>query len=73
MITDGKYIVAVSEVDASYENIIDAINRKPEDPDGYCYRLRADTLEWELLELPPVQDSDPTAEEVLDIIMGVSE
>jgi len=73
MITDGAYIVAVSEADASYANIIGVINRKPEDPDGYCYRLRADTLEWELVEIPPAQDTDPTAEEILNIIMGVSE
>lgn len=34
-------------------------------PHGYQYRLRADTLEWELVEMPPVEpeDEEATAED----------
>lgn len=39
-------------------------------PSGYTYKLRADTLEWELVELPPMPEPEPTAEELLDIILG---
>ena len=30
----------------------------PTPPDGYDYHPRADTLEWELVELPPAPDPD---------------
>ena len=39
---------------------------KPCAPDGYTYKLRADTLEWELVELPPEPDpgeDEATAED----------
>ena len=43
-------------------------------PDGYIYRLRSDTLEWELAELPPASDpmeEDIAAEEALSQIQEV--
>ena len=44
---------------------------RPEAPDGYQYLLRADTLEWEMVEIPHDDDLDDS--EALDILMGVSE
>ena len=58
------------------DNIFSLMLRKPADPDGYQYKLRADTLEWELVELPPVEPEPPTIEdkaEAYDILMGVNE
>lgn len=75
-VTDG-YIFAVSidhgaqEIDkAEYDAIIALIHNRPAPPDGYDYRLRADTLEWELVELPPVasEADELTAEEIVAAI-----
>lgn len=56
-----------------YNAIMLAISSKPKDPAGYTYRLRADTLEWELVELPPEPEPEPTTEdkaEAYDILIG---
>lgn len=60
----GEYIVALSTgggveiTESEYNTIMQKIQNKPGDPDGYQYRLRADTLEWELVELPPMPSED---------------
>lgn len=43
--------------EAEYNEILTAIRSAPAAPDGYAYLLRADTLEWELVE-EPVEDPD---------------
>ena len=53
-----------------YNTIRETIHTKPADPDGYTYMLRADTLEWELLELPPVPQEDPTDEDIINTLFG---
>ena len=85
MIKDkNNYIKSYGEATAVHEefDVIDAdqfgaiqtaIDNKPQDaPDGYQYRLRADTLEWELAELPaePEPSEDVDDSEALDIILG---
>lgn len=80
-VLDGDYIfgigtngndsvTAISE--AEYNNLLSLIQSAPSALDGYTYKLRADTLEWELVELPPVDPSDEDIpdEEALDIILG---
>lgn len=38
---------------------------------GFAYRLRDDTHEWELYEMPVLEESeDLTAEEALELIVG---
>lgn len=37
-------------------------SEKPTAPDGYTYKLKADTLTWELVELPPIEDDDEATE-----------
>lgn len=68
--------VVKSAVSEEYAEQIEVLFRnKPTDPEGYQYRLRADTLEWELVELPPVPEYEPTIEdkaEAYDILMGVN-
>lgn len=72
MIIHNGYIVAIERTDDNYDELMGKIHTIPEAPEGFCYRLRADTLAWELVELPdepPVED-EPTAEEIVDILLG---
>lgn len=53
-IVDG-YIVAYQsqgDDDKDYQEAIKVMESRPTPPQGYDYRLKADTLEWELYELP---------------------
>lgn len=81
MLNDG-YIVSVGDISSTITNdnvvvigeaekniLVDKFNSKPTAPEGYVYKLKADNLEWELIEIPPEPD-DPTAEETLSIILG---
>ena len=70
MITYGNYVLAIEKTDRNYEELKEKIRNRPQNPTGYTYKLRADTLEWELVELPLIPEPDPTAEELLDIILG---
>lgn len=76
---DDNYILSVSTgtgitkiTESEYNAIMQKIRTRPTDPDGYTYKLRADNLEWELVELPPIEpaDDDLTADEALNIILG---
>lgn len=51
--------------ETEYNDIMQKIQNKPGDIDGYAYKLRADSLEWELVELPPVETETLTDEEAL--------
>ena len=70
LIIDG-YIAALSTgggmeiTESEYSTIMQKIQNKPVDPNGYQYRLRADNLEWELVELPPIEPEPLTEEEAL--------
>lgn len=67
---DGEYIDYIStgygrtEIsEQEYNAILDIIRNAPASQEGYAYKLRADTLEWELMELPPEpQPSEDPAE-----------
>ena len=70
LILDG-YIAALSTgggieiTESEYSTIMQKIQNKPVDPNGYQYRLRADNLEWELVELPPIEPEPLTDEDAL--------
>lgn len=67
--TNGPDTVpAVTE--AEYEELLSVIRNAPSAPEGYAYLLRADTLTWELTELPPEPEPEPTAEDILDTLFG---
>ena len=82
VIFDG-YILGVGEVDfggnvdeAEFNELTDLFHSAPSAPDGYTYKLRADNLEWELVELPEPEEEEPTIEdkaEAYDILMGEEE
>lgn len=47
-----------------YDKISALIHNIPKDaPSGYGYRLRADNLEWELCELPVVEEAEDENED----------
>lgn len=71
------YIAAAGKIgngcqitDEEYREIMSAVEKIPTAPIGHVYKLRDDTLEWELVELPPMPEPEPTAEELLGIILG---
>ncbi len=58
--SNGRYLDYLSKgygqeeiSEAEYNEILSIIRTAPTPPDGYVYSLRADTLEWELVEAPP--------------------
>ena len=76
MLDDG-IIIAVGEniageeiSETEYNAILSALSDRPTAPSGYEYALRADTLEWELVELPPEPEHDLPPEEALAILLG---
>jgi len=79
-VEENGYIIAITTAwvgaeltESEHAAIRQRIQNKPTDPDGYTYKLRADNLEWELVELPPAPEYEPTVEdkaEAYDILMG---
>ena len=66
MITDNNgYIVGLTGAESDYDRIKALFLLKPKAPSGYTYKLRADNLEWELVELPPIEPEPLTDEEAL--------
>lgn len=70
IVMDG-YVSAISLLigeeitEPEYNTIMQKIQNKPTDPEGYTYKLRADNLEWELVELPPIEPEPLTDEQAL--------
>lgn len=50
--------ISKTEYDAIYQKI----QNKPQNSDGYQYKLRADDLEWEMVELPEPEPIEEDAE-----------
>lgn len=70
IISVGVNIVGEEITEEEYNAILSRINSAPTAPSGYTYKLRADTLEWELVELPPMPEPELTDEEALEILLG---
>ena len=79
-IQDG-YIVAIGTgggggveiTESEYESIMAVIQDKPEQTETTDYHLRQD-LTWEEYErIEPPDESEPSAEEVVDILLGGSD
>ena len=60
-ISNGLSLAEVSE--SEYAALVEVVHNKPFAASGYTYKLRADNLEWELVELPPVPEEEATAED----------
>ena len=64
MIVIDGYVIAVEKNDKNYSELAKIIKNKPKDPDGKINRLKFETLEWELVELPPMpEDEEATIED----------
>ena len=46
-----------------YNKILDKINNHPSAPEGFTYRLTT-ALEWELAELPPIENNEEFEEDI---------
>ena len=63
---DNGYIIGVQEssgdggniTELEYNDLVLKIQSKPVAPIGYCYKLRAENHEWEMVELPEPIDED---------------
>lgn len=72
-VENDNYIIGVGQNQATtggiskteYDQISTQINNKPDNPPDRIYKLRADTLEWELVELPPIEPEPMTDEDAL--------
>ena len=84
MINDG-YIVSVGEITSTIINenvveineveentLVNLFNNKPIAPEGYNYKLNANELKWELVEIPP-EPEEVTDTEALRILLGDEE
>lgn len=69
-VVNGNYIASIGEAEREIETAISEercleikrrVGMHPDAPDGFQYRLRADNLEWELVELPPAPAEDDAA------------
>ena len=54
-----------------YEALCHAVDNMPQDTETVSHRLKTD-LAWEAFEIEPVEE-DPTAEELLDVLLGEDE
>ena len=45
--------------EAEYNKLLSIIHNRPIPPDGYDYKLKVDTLEWELYEIPQEDEEEP--------------
>ena len=68
-IIDSSYIISVGTgtggteiTESEYNNLLSIIHNRPTPPSGYDYKLKADTLTWELVELPPIEEDDEATE-----------
>lgn len=82
IIIANGYVIATADTPFGSAENADAVEQmlchQPTAPDGFTYKLRADNLEWELVELMSIETEpdEPTIEdkaEAYDILMGVSE
>lgn len=75
IITKDGYVVATANTPFGADDKADLVEEmlchQPSAPNGFIYKLRADTLEWTLVELPPVpEDYEISPEEAIEILMG---
>lgn len=68
-ILSGNNVRGIEVTDEDYNNILEIINSCPTAPEGFAYRLTVN-LEWELYELPVVEDDEITDTEALNILLG---
>ena len=68
--TIGTGVGGVEITEEEYNSILVHIRSCPEAPSGYGYRLKED-LTWETYELPIVEETDISSDELMTMIEGV--
>ena len=66
----GTGVGGIEITEEEYNSILVHIRSCPEAPKGYGYRLKED-LTWELYELPIVEETDISSDELMTMIEGV--
>ena len=66
----GTGVGGIEITEEEYNSILVHIRSCPEAPSGYGYRLK-DDLTWELYELPIVEETDISSDELMTMIEGV--
>ncbi len=69
----GTNIIGEDITESEYQMLLTIIGNKPIPPYNLDYKLRADTLEWQLVELPLESGPESSVEakaEAYDILMG---
>lgn len=76
-IIENGYLTAIGTgnggneiTEEEYSSLLEHIRSCPEAPEGYGYRLKED-LTWELYELPIVEDTEISGDELMTMIEGV--
>lgn len=70
LIAIGTGVGGIEITEEEYNSILAHIRSCPEAPEGYGYRLKED-LTWELYELPIVEETDISSDELMTMIEGV--
>ena len=70
IIAIGTGVGGIEITEEEYNSILVHIRSCPEAPSGYGYRLKED-LTWELYELPIVEETDISSDELMTMIEGV--
>ena len=75
-LVDDGYIVCIGTggmgeeiTESEYSEIMTAIANKPQRTETTDYRLKTD-LTWEQYEVDPPEPSDPTSDDIADILLG---
>ena len=73
---ENGYILAVGTggmgdviTETEYNEIMTVIQNKPQATETTDYRLKTD-LTWEQYEVDPPEPSDPTSDDIADILLG---
>ena len=70
IIAIGTGVGGIEITEEEYNSILVHIRSCPEAPSGYGYRLKED-LTWELYELPIVEETEISGDELMTMIEGV--
>lgn len=66
-----EYNIIVLEItEEEYNTLLNIIHNRPIPPEGFDYILKADTLTWELIELPEPEPTIEDEAEAYNILIG---
>lgn len=70
LIAIGKGAGGIEITEEEYNSLLTHIKGCPEAPEGHGYRLKED-LTWELYELPIIEETEISGDELMTMIEGV--